>query len=88
MGRRPVRPCRASSGETVRQRALGDQRIACLAGFMTSADRTRGVLVQLVPRDTLEQRELVHAVYFRNTARAARIRCFVDYLAERMAARG
>lgn len=79
---------RASSGETVRQLALADQGIACLADFMTAADRTRGDLVQLFPRDTLEQRELVHAVYYRNTALAARIRCFVDYLAERMAASG
>lgn len=75
----------ASSGETVRQLALSGAGIACLSDFMTETDRARGDLVQVLMRDTLEVRQPVHAVYYRNTELASRIRCFVDFLAQRMA---
>lgn len=78
----------ASSGETVRQLALAGAGIACLSDFMTEADRARGDLVQVLMRDTLELRQPVHAVYYRNTELASRIRCFVDFLALRLAAPG
>lgn len=78
-----ITPClRASSGETVRQLALAGQGIACLADFMTQADRARGDLVQLLIPHTVEQLQPVTAVYYRNTELAARIRVFVDYLAQ------
>lgn len=70
----------ASSGETLRQLALADVGIVCLADFMTQADRARGDLVQLLLRDTVEVRQPIHAVYYRNTALASRITCFLDYL--------
>jgi DNA-binding transcriptional LysR family regulator len=75
----------ASSGETVRQLALAGAGIACLSDFMTGPDRARGDLVQVLMRDTLEVRQQVHAVYYRNTELASRIRCFVDFLALRLA---
>ncbi|PZP33797.1 MAG: LysR family transcriptional regulator [Roseateles depolymerans] len=75
----------ASSGETVRQLALAGEGIACLADFMTREDRVRGDLVQVCPRDTVEVLQPVHAVYYRNTALAARIQCFVDYLVQQLA---
>ena len=71
---------RASSGETVRQLALAGHGIACLADFMSQADRARGDLVQLLIPHTVEQLQPVNAVYYRNTELAARIRVFVDYL--------
>ena len=74
----------ASSGETVRQLALAGQGIACLADFMTRADRKRGDLVQLLMADTVEVLQPIHAVYYRNTQLASRITCFLDYVAERM----
>jgi DNA-binding transcriptional LysR family regulator len=77
---------RASSGETVRQLALAGEGIVCLSDFMTAADRARGDLVQLLARDTVEVLQPVHAVYYRNTQLAARIQCFLDFLARRMAA--
>lgn len=81
-----VRPSlRASSGETVRQLALAGQGIACLADFMTQADRARGDLVQLFVKDTVEQLQPVNAVFYRNTELASRIRVFLDYLAQGMA---
>lgn len=74
----------ASSGETMRQLALAGQGVVCLADFMTVRDRARGDLVQLLPRETLPQRQAIHAVYYRNTALAARITAFLDFLAEAM----
>ena len=75
---------RASSGETVRQLALAGAGIACLADFMTAEDRQRGDLVQILAKDTVEVRQPVHAVYYRNTELALRIRCFLDYLAAQL----
>lgn len=76
---------RASSGETVRQLALAGQGIACLSDFMTARDRAAGTLVQLFPKETLVQLQPVHAVYYRNTELAARIRVFLEDLAAHMA---
>ncbi len=70
----------SSSGETLRQMALADLGIVCLSDFMTRADRGAGRLVPLFPRHTIEWPQPIHAVYYRNTALASRITCFVDYL--------
>jgi DNA-binding transcriptional LysR family regulator len=75
----------ASSGETLRQLALAGAGVVCLADFMTRTDRQRGDLVQVLPRDTQDVRQPVHAVYYRNTALAARIGCFLDFMAARLA---
>ncbi|ARP87038.1 LysR family transcriptional regulator [Bordetella genomosp. 9] len=74
----------ASSGETLRQLALAGQGLVCLADFMTVEDRRRGDLVQVLTRHTVDVRQPVHAVYYRNTQLASRIACFLDYVAERM----
>lgn len=74
----------ASSGETLRQLALAGAGIVCLADFMTAADRASGELVQLLLRDTVEVRQPIHAVYYRNTALASRITCFLDYLSSQL----
>jgi DNA-binding transcriptional LysR family regulator len=76
-----------SSGETLRQMALAGLGIVCLSDFMTRADRAEGRLVQLLPAQTVEERQSVNAVYYRNTALAARITCFVDYIAAALAQR-
>lgn len=78
----------ASSGETLRQLALAGQGVACLADFMTGTDRAAGRLEQVLAEQTVETRQPIHAVYYRNTALAARITCFLDYLAEGMEAKG
>ncbi|MDX1724338.1 MAG: LysR substrate-binding domain-containing protein [Pseudomonas sp.] len=74
----------ASSGETLRQLALADAGIVCLADFMTHADRARGELVQILAQHTVEVCQPIHAVYYRNTALTSRITCFLDYLGERL----
>ncbi|WP_339411048.1 LysR family transcriptional regulator [Pseudomonas sp. EA_35y_Pfl2_R5] len=82
-----INPClSASSGETLRQLALAGAGIVCLADFMTATDRNSSELVQLLLRDTVEVRQPIHAVYYRNTALASRITCFLDYLAGQLAA--
>ena len=74
----------ASSGETMRHLALAGLGIVCLADFMTEADRTRGDLMQVLARDTVEVRQPVNAVYYRNTALSSRITAFLDFLAARL----
>lgn len=83
--RTPVSPAvHVSSGETLRQLALAGHGLACMADFMTRQDRARGDLVQVLTRDTVDVRQPVQAVYYRNTALGARITCFLDYMQERM----
>lgn len=74
----------ASSGETMRQLALDGLGLVCLADFMTDVDRERGALVQVLPRDTVEVRQAVNAVYYRNTALSSRITAFLDFVAGRL----
>ena len=74
----------ASSGETLRQLALEHVGLVCLSDFMTAADREAGRLVQVLARDTVEVRQPISAVYYRNTQLAARIACFLDFLQERL----
>jgi DNA-binding transcriptional LysR family regulator len=75
----------ASSGETLRQLALAGVGMVCLSDFMTAADRASGALVQVLARDTVDVRQPVNAVYYRNTQLSARITSFLDFLAERLA---
>ena len=74
----------ASSGETMRHLALAGMGVVCLADFMTETDRQRGDLVQLLARETVESRQPVNAVYYRNTALSSRITAFLDFIAARM----
>ncbi|SDD01751.1 DNA-binding transcriptional regulator, LysR family [Cupriavidus sp. YR651] len=76
---------RASSGETLRLLALAGEGIACLADFMTDADRAKGDLVELLPSHTIEIRQPIHAVYYRNTQLSHRIAFFINYLSETLA---
>ncbi|APW44553.1 LysR family transcriptional regulator [Rhodoferax saidenbachensis] len=74
----------ASSGETMRHLALAGMGIACIADFMTGADRKSGALVQVLTKETLDVRQSVNAVYYRNTALSSRITAFLDFLAARL----
>jgi len=75
---------RVSSGETLRRLALEGAGVVCLSDFMTHRDRDAGTLVQLLPEQTTEVRQPIHAVYYRNTAVSARITSFLDHLAQAM----
>jgi DNA-binding transcriptional LysR family regulator len=74
----------ASSGETLRLLALADGGLTCLSDFMTREDRRKGDLVQVLQDITVDVRQPVHAVYYRNTQLASRIACFLDYVQERI----
>ena len=74
----------ASSGETMRHLALAGLGIVCLADFMTEGDRERGELVQVLAKDTVDVRQAVNAVYYRNTALSSRITAFLDFMAGRL----
>ncbi len=76
---------RSSSGETLRQLAVAGQGIVCLSDFLTWQDRREGRLVALFPKQTLDVRQPINAVYYRNTALSSRIGSFVDYLVESFA---
>lgn len=78
----------ASSGETLRQLALAGEGIVCLSDFMTRRDRHDGALVQLFARKTLDVRQPINAVYYRNTQLASRIACFLDFVAQRLTPSG
>lgn len=73
---------RASSGETLLQLALNNAGIVCLSDFMTRKERATGQLQQLLPKQTVEVRQPINAVYYRNTALSSRIASFVNYLKE------
>ena len=77
----------SSSGETLRHMALAGLGVVCLSDFMTREDRKSGKLVQLFAAETLDVRQSINAVYYRNTALAARITCFVDYVMETLGQR-
>ncbi len=77
----------SSSGETLRQMAVAGLGIACLSDFLTRQDRREGRLVQLLAKQTQEVRQPINAVYYRNTALAARITCFVDHVTQTLGQR-
>lgn len=74
----------ASSGETIRQLALAASGIACLSDFLTVGDREAGRLVTVLDHALIEERQPVHAVYYRNAALAARVQCFLSFIAGRL----
>lgn len=79
---------RASSGDTVRELALAGEGLVCLSDFMTEADRARGDLVEVLAEQRVEVCQPINAVYYRNTALASRITCFLDFLSERLGSHG
>jgi DNA-binding transcriptional LysR family regulator len=74
----------ASSGETIRQLAIGGAGIACLADFMTAADRRDGHLVTVLDAALADERQPIHAVYYRSEALAARVQCFLSFIGGRL----
>lgn len=81
----PTKLC-SSSGETIRQLCLAGQGLALLSEFMICKDLANGDLVEVLDSHltTPNDRELVHAVYYRNTTLSSRITVFLDYIAPRL----
>ncbi|KFE58004.1 LysR family transcriptional regulator [Pseudomonas syringae] len=74
----------ASSGETLRQLALAGEGIVCLSHFMTHEDIRLGHLQVILSAASSQQRQPIHAVYYRNSQLALRIQCFLDFIQEKM----
>jgi DNA-binding transcriptional LysR family regulator len=75
----------ASSGETVRHLVLAGAGIACLSDFLTRSDLATGALVPVLPAITLDWRQPIWAVFYRQGALAPRVAALVDFLATRLA---
>jgi len=84
-GMRTSPTIRASSGEAVRQLCLRGNGIAYLSRFMIANDLEKGDLVELLDEYIVRAnpRELVNAVYYRNTTLASRIQVFLDFFTHR-----
>tara|TARA_Y100001001_G_scaffold164820_1_gene199244 strand:- start:2057 stop:2953 length:897 start_codon:yes stop_codon:yes gene_type:complete len=76
---------RASSGETVRQLCLEGNGLAYLSHFMIREDIASGRLVEVLNDQLVRPnpRELVSAVYYRNTSLSSRIQVFLDFFEDR-----
>ncbi|MNJ72770.1 LysR substrate binding domain protein [compost metagenome] len=70
----------------MRELALAGEGLACLSDFMTDRDRQRGALVEVLAAQRVDVRQPINAVYYRNSALASRIACFLDYLSEHLGA--
>lgn len=70
----------ATSGEVIKQMALNGLGIACLSDFMTHMDIQQKRLIPLFSEQSLDVRQSINAVYYRNTALTQRISCFVEYV--------
>ncbi|SDH15964.1 DNA-binding transcriptional regulator, LysR family [Paraburkholderia phenazinium] len=74
----------ASSGETIRQLALNDGGIACLADFMTLADVASGRLTPILEDLLEDERQPVSAVFYQSAALAGRVQAFLDFIGTRL----
>ena len=74
----------ASSGETIRQLALADSGIACLADFVTLADVSSGRLVPILADALVDERQPVSAVFYQSAALAGRVQAFLDFIGTRL----
>ncbi|MBY6112482.1 LysR family transcriptional regulator [Halomonas sp. DP1Y21-3] len=75
-----------SSGEVMRNLCLAGEGIACHSNFMVGDDIASGRLEVILP-DAMRHggpRELVQAVYYRNTALSVRIQAFLDVIQPRL----
>jgi len=74
---------RSNHGELLRQAALGGQGITVLPTFMVGADLAAGQLVLVLPRFQLPALA-AHAVYPTRRHLPAKVRVFVDLMAEKL----
>lgn len=74
----------ASSGETMRQLALADGGIVCLAAYMTHADVASGHLRTVMDSAWLDVRQPISAVFYQSASMAGRAKAFLDFLAGRL----
>ncbi|MEQ6292450.1 LysR family transcriptional regulator [Vogesella sp. GCM10023246] len=76
-----------SNGETLRHLALNGSGIASLSDFLVGEDVRAGRLVEVLQPYTLDWRQPIWAVYYRQGFLAARVSHFVAFLAEQLQGR-
>nr|WP_321239485.1 LysR family transcriptional regulator [uncultured Tolumonas sp.] len=77
---------RASSGETLRQLAIAGEGIACLSDFMTTDDLQSGRLIEILAELNSGARRPVNAVFYSDAQRNPRLRVWLDFMKEKLAA--
>ncbi|WP_374035235.1 LysR substrate-binding domain-containing protein [Bdellovibrio bacteriovorus] len=70
----------ASSGETILHLVKSGLGIACLGDFLTISEREKGDLVQVLPGAAVEQKEQIHAIYYKNAQLSLRADVFIKFL--------
>ena len=81
---KPAGCIQASDGEALRELALAGAGLARLADFQLRQDFARGALVPVLAKFTQSDSEEVHAIFLGQGGHMpARIRVFLDFLAER-----
>ena len=73
-----------NSGDTMRQLALEGAGIARVGTFHVADDIAAGRLVPLLESFDAGEREPIHALFIGGATMPARVRVFIDYLAERL----
>jgi DNA-binding transcriptional LysR family regulator len=81
---KPAGSIQASDGEALRELALAGAGLARLADFQVRDDFARGALVPVLESFTASDSEEVHAIFLGQGGHMpARVRVFLDFLAER-----
>jgi DNA-binding transcriptional LysR family regulator len=81
---KPAGSIQASDGEALRELALAGAGLARLADFQVRGDFARGALVPVLESFTASDSEEVHAIFLGQGGHMpARVRVFLDFLAER-----
>lgn len=77
----------ANNGESLAQLALAGVGIARVGRFAVEEDLASGALVPLLEAFNPQDREPLHALFVGGSTTPARVRVFVDFIVERLAAR-
>ena len=75
---------RGNSGEMLRHMALAGLGVARLGWFQVGEDVQLGRLVPLLEEFHAGELQGIYAVFFGQKHTAARVRCFVDYMVEKL----
>ena len=77
----------ANNGESLAQLARAGVGIARVGRFAVEDDLASGALVPLLEAFNPQDREPLHALFVGGSTTPARVRVFIDFLVERLAAR-
>lgn len=79
---RPIGPLQTNSSEVVREAVIGGMGIALRSTWDIGAELSDGRLVQVLPAYEGSRNVAIHAIYASRRFLPAKVRLFIDYLAE------